>query len=235
MVSLIIRHASGDVESVAVRRSTLHREGPCTPELSRLVTEQIAYIDLTQISKNQFDSLMDVYSRRTALILDLRGHCGIGVDGIAARFIKGTFKYGERIIPQRMTPENNLRNDVVQSLFVSSGPEDTYTGILAILIGERSTAQSEEICMMLVAARKATTVGWLTPGNLGAITSAILPGNVTVFFTGADYRFPNGHSVSQMGIHPRVPARATIEGIRAGRDEVLDAAVEHLSGILDAK
>jgi C-terminal processing protease CtpA/Prc len=41
-------------------------------------------------------------------------------------------------------------------------------------------------------------------------------------------RFADGRQLQRVGVHPHIMVRPTIAGIRAGRDEVLEAAIEHL-------
>jgi hypothetical protein len=36
--------------------------------------------------------------------------------------------------------------------------------------------------------------------------------------------------LQQIGLQPKIPVKPTIKGIRAGKDEVLEAAIKYLSG-----
>jgi C-terminal processing protease CtpA/Prc len=49
-----------------------------------------------------------------------------------------------------------------------------------------------------------------------------------MFFTGAAVRHADGRQLQRIGIVPEVEVKPTIAGIRAGRDEVLERAVELL-------
>jgi hypothetical protein len=56
-----------------------------------------------------------------------------------------------------------------------------------------------------------------------------VPGGIKLFFSGQMPRWPGGKLVYPDGVQPDVEVRPTITGIRAGKDEVLDAAVGYVS------
>jgi C-terminal processing protease CtpA/Prc len=80
----------------------------------------------------------------------------------------------------------------------------------------------------MAAATDVTFIGSPTNGANGDITNMVLPGNLIVSFTGQEVRFPDGRQLQRVGVQPHIVVRPTIAGIRAGRDEVLEAAIEHL-------
>jgi C-terminal processing protease CtpA/Prc len=58
----------------------------------------------------------------------------------------------------------------------------------------------------------------------------VLPGGITMGFTGQAVRWPDGRQLQRIGLIPDVLVRPTINGVRSGQDEVLDAAVRLLKG-----
>ncbi len=50
-----------------------------------------------------------------------------------------------------------------------------------------------------------------------------------------DVRHADGRQLQRVGLRPDVPVQPTIAGVRAGRDEVLDAALAYLKGGRAAK
>jgi C-terminal processing protease CtpA/Prc len=55
-----------------------------------------------------------------------------------------------------------------------------------------------------------------------------IPGNITLWFSGADLLLPDGKSLQRAGAQPDIPVRPSIKGLKAGRDEVLERAVKFL-------
>lgn len=65
--------------------------------------------------------------------------------------------------------------------------------------------------------------------NDGDVTALVLSGGITITFSGHDVRHIDGRPLQRFGLVPDVPAVPTIAGIRAGKDEVLDRAIDYLS------
>ena len=78
------------------------------------------------------------------------------------------------------------------------------------------------------AAANATFIGTPTRGAIGEVTNTVLPGGVQVNFAAEERRRADGRPVQDVGIVPEVWAPPTISGIREGRDEVLEKAIEFL-------
>ena len=75
-----------------------------------------------------------------------------------------------------------------------------------------------------------TFIGAPTAGANGNVTTAVLPGNVAVRFTGMEIKYPDGRQLQRRGVQPDLEVLPTIQGIAVGRDEVLDRAVQSLKG-----
>jgi C-terminal processing protease CtpA/Prc len=114
----------------------------------------------------------------------------------------------------------------VQDLPTSSAP--IYRGRTVMLIDERTISQAEHTGFFFRAASGTEFVGSTTAGASGDTTQLVLPGGLSMMFTGQEVRHPDGRPLQRIGIQPDVRAVPTIAGIRAGRDEVLEAALRHL-------
>jgi C-terminal processing protease CtpA/Prc len=57
------------------------------------------------------------------------------------------------------------------------------------------------------------------------VSSIPLPGGLSSMISGIGVFYPDKRPTQRVGIVPDVEVRPTIEGIRLGKDEVLDAAV----------
>ena len=65
-------------------------------------------------------------------------------------------------------------------------------------------------------------------GANGGVTRTILPGGIVVNFTGQSVRHADGSQLQRVGIVPDVEAHLTLRGVREGRDDVLECAVDYL-------
>jgi len=71
-------------------------------------------------------------------------------------------------------------------------------------------------------------VGSATAGTNGNINSFHLPSAMTITFTGMRVTPHDGSPFHPLGVRPTVPVEPTLAGIRAGRDEGLDRALDIL-------
>ncbi|HET9483974.1 MAG TPA: S41 family peptidase, partial [Xanthomonadales bacterium] len=101
-----------------------------------------------------------------------------------------------------------------------------YAGRVLVLQDERSISQSEYTVMGLQATGRAIVFGSQTAAADGNITSIDLPGGIGAVFTGLGVFYPDGRNTQRIGIVPDVHVTPTIAGLAAGRDEVLDAALD---------
>ena len=107
-------------------------------------------------------------------------------------------------------------------------PQGRYEGKVVMLINEDAISQSEHTCLFVEAATDVTFVGSPTNGANGDVTSVGLPGGLLVNFTGHDVRHGDGRQLQRVGIQPHIKVEPTIKGIREGKDEVLESAIEFL-------
>jgi len=97
-----------------------------------------------------------------------------------------------------------------------------------MLIDERAISQSEHSGLFYKTANSTVFIGSPTQGANGDVTWFTAPGGIRINFSGHDVRWPDGKQLQRVGLAPDIEVRPTIEGIRAGRDEVLERAVEYL-------
>ncbi len=95
-----------------------------------------------------------------------------------------------------------------------------------MLIDERAMSQAEHSGLFFKAANGTLLVGSATSGVNGDVSSFVLPGGVTVRFTGQAVMHPDGRQLQRVGLLPDVEVHPTIQGLREGRDEVLLAAID---------
>jgi len=105
-----------------------------------------------------------------------------------------------------------------------------YRGQTVVLIDERAMSQAEHMGLFLEAANGTKFVGTASAGANGDVARFTIPGGITISFSGHDIRHADGRQLQRVGLVPDVEARPTIAGIRDGRDEVLEKALDYLGG-----
>ena len=93
---------------------------------------------------------------------------------------------------------------------------------------EDSQSQAEYTAMALRASPRAIVLGSTTAGADGTISPLVLPGGLGTAFSGLGVYPPARQPTQRVGVAPDVIVTPTIAGIRAGRDEVLEAAIRRI-------
>ncbi len=97
---------------------------------------------------------------------------------------------------------------------------------IAFLTDERAISYAESYMAIVEYYKLGAIVGGPTAGTNGNIDPFTLPGGYTFIWTGMKVLKPDGSQHHGVGIHPTVPVAPTVRGIAAGRDEVLEKAIE---------
>jgi hypothetical protein len=221
--ALDVRGADGKLRTVSLPRHP--PAPPPAPEHYKLIGE-LGYADLRDLMPDEIDAMFKKFAQAPAILLDMRG------------YPHGT--------AWQMTPYLNVKKATKGALFlqplVEQGGTDKWTmfiqpltqnpaiqpyaGKVIVLIDDRAISQAEHSCLFFEQAAHVTFIGTHTHGSNGDITSIRLPGGWRMRFTGQAVRHVDGRQLQQVGIQPTIVAEPTIAGIRAGKDEVLDRAIQ---------
>jgi len=107
---------------------------------------------------------------------------------------------------------------------------ESYKGKLVVIVNEQTQSQGEYLAMAFKAGDNTTIVGSTTAGVVGNFfTHIYLPGAIQTPLPKVGIYYPDGTPTQRIGIIPDVWVEPTIEGIKAGRDEVLEAAINYLN------
>jgi C-terminal processing protease CtpA/Prc len=200
-----------------------------TGETYHLLTPTIGYVDLEKLTNAQVDAMFDTFKNTTALIMDMRG------------YPQGTaWSIAPRLADQPGKVNAQFRTNVVSAAYVEGGlrqeffeqripviDKPRYTGKTIMLIDDRAISQSEHSGLMYKTANGTVFIGSPTAGANGDVTSFTAPGGIRISFSGHDVRWPDGKQLQRVGLLPDIEVKPTIAGIRAGRDEVLERAVQY--------
>jgi hypothetical protein len=104
------------------------------------------------------------------------------------------------------------------------------TGYAHAELGPGSELRPGDVITHLDGAPVDSLVGSTTAGADGNISRIPLPGGIEAIITGIGVFYPDRSPTQRIGIIQDLEVRLTIQGIRDGRDEVLDAGVSHALG-----
>ena len=100
-----------------------------------------------------------------------------------------------------------------------------FGGALVFMTDERATSYGESIMGVVQNAALGPNVGAATSGTNGNLNRVRLITGHAMSWTGLQVLRPDGSQRFGVGVAPTIPVHRTIAGVRAGRDEVLEAAI----------
>lgn len=190
----------------------------------KLIDENIGYINPGQLSKNEIDKIMDKFMNTEGIIVDLREYPSeFIVYDLGKMIISKPTIFSKISLPSQSVPgEFIFEKDQI----VNPDDKKHYKGKVTILMNERIQSQSEFTVMALRKGTKAKVIGSNSIGTDGNITEVYLPGGVTTIITGLGVYNPDGSQTQRIGLKPDIYIKPTIDGIKKGRDELLEKAID---------
>ncbi len=214
-------------ESLSAAQRTAVRWHDLPGATFRLLDPEVAYLKLSSVDGDSVPSYLARAAGTRCLIVDVRNYPSDFVPFLlGAHLVDGMTPFARFTVADRANPGAFTWTEPMQ--LAVAAPR--YGGRVVILVDETSQSSAEYTAMALRAAPKAIVVGSTTSGADGNVSAIPLPGGLSALISGIGVYYPDRRATQQVGIVPDVVARPTIAGIRAGRDEVLEAAIEQALG-----
>lgn len=198
----------------------------------RLLADSVGYIYAGTFSREHLAQVVQTLPRTRALIIDLRTY-PLKVDGALIALIGQSLRTESVVVRQALyqtlaLPGLFYRQE--QWLFEDFGEvaarcTQPYKGRVILLVDEMTQSNPEFQAMAFQSCPQTLTIGSPTSGANGSIVWIPLPGQLTSF-SGIGVLYPDGTQPQTVGVRLDVEVLPTTEGVQAGRDEVLERALE---------
>lgn len=236
---LTIAGADEQPREVKLLRSTRYCDALSrqrTGDVVKILRGNIGYADLDRLSPADVDAMFDKLRNTRTIIFDMRGEPHGTAGAIAGRLtekrgVQAAIVTGPLVmqpnLPKPGTETSTASYFETQTIPNSEGPK--YTHKTVMLIDERTMGEAEHAGLFFETANRTEFIGTPSAGADGDPSDFVLPGGITVKFSGHDVRHVNAGALQRLGLQPTVTVAPTVRGVRAGRDEVLEGALEYLS------
>ena len=225
---LTVTDATGKSHTLTLPRTTRYVQMPprLTPVYS-VMPSGFGYIDLGRLTPADVEKAFQAVAKTQGLIFDMRGYPNGTAWAIAPYLASHPVVGAQFAVPSPQAPDDTSVS--TSEYQIIPNPNFHYGGRVAVLIDETAISQAEHTCLFIEAACHPEFIGTPTAGANGEVTNAVLPGGISFSFTGMSIKHGDGRQLQRLGIQPTLTVAPTLAGIRAGRDEVLDAAVRRLT------
>jgi C-terminal processing protease CtpA/Prc len=189
------------------------------------LSQAVSYVKLSSVRLEDISTTIEASAGSQGLIVDLRNY--------PSAFV--VFELGSHLVEeptpfvQFTAPDLGTPGAFHWGPTISLAPKPPYfPGKIAILVDEFTQSQAEYTALALRAAPNAIVIGGTTAGADGNIDPVSLPGRLTTTLTGIGVFYPDRRPTQRVGIVPDLRVERTVDGVRAGRDEVLDVAIQQI-------
>jgi carboxyl-terminal processing protease len=200
----------------------------------KMMQDSVLYINMGSLTRQQADSLSTQLYRQKILLFDLRNYPQ-GTAWVIAPFLTSIAKKAVLFDKPFVTPTliggNESKENLASGFTVMPANEKKFfTGRVFVLCNEQTQSQAEYTIMMFQGAIPCIVVGSQTAGADGNVTQVAIPGGYEAWFSGLGVLYPDGGQTQRTGIRVDVQVKPTIAGLKEGKDEVLEKALEKIAG-----
>ncbi|MEL6562573.1 MAG: S41 family peptidase, partial [Bacteroidota bacterium] len=237
IVFLKIRDSMGKVRDVLVKASVSSYEHDVLIEKleettsKKKISDEIFYLNFCKISYSEFEQAIPQLEVAKSIIVDTRGYPSESGDNfrkIISHFLEKDDTTKWMFTPHIERPDRKELFD--RSRALGWGIKKTNSNFsdkaMYLLIDHKAQSYMESILGYFDVLSNATLVGSPTAGANGNVVYSSLPTGLYYRYTGMKVLKHDGSRLHGIGFLPDVEVRPTIQGIREGRDEVLEKAIE---------
>lgn len=189
----------------------------------RFLEDSIGYVNMGELVIKEVDEMMEEMMNTRAIIFDLRNYPKGTLYSIARYLNNEPKQFAKFTRPDYSYPG---KFEWSGESWCGKKNKNYYRGKVIILFNERTQSHAEFTCMCLQTAPNVTSIGSQTSGADGNVTRFNLFDNNYTTLSGIGVYYPDGRETQRIGIVPDIEIRPTIKGIREGRYEVLEKAIE---------
>jgi hypothetical protein len=203
------------------------REDPIKKSAFKEINDDVFYLNLDIVKMDKINNLLPELLKYKSIIFDLRGYPK-GNHGLISHLLKTKdTTAGWMQVPQIIFPDQeNIIGWEKQGWMLET--KEPYLGdkqIIFITDG-RAISYAESYMGYIEGYELGTIIGQPTAGTNGNINPFKLPGGYSLNWTGMKVLKHDGSQHHGIGIIPDIYVSKTIEGIKKGKDEFLEKAIE---------
>ena len=199
-----------------------------------LVEGNIGVIHPSQVKDNEIDAIMKEFQNTDGLIIDLREYPTASDFSVLPMYImKGQIAMcankAAQAVPGAYVKENQWAGNLSASnpYYQQRGIYE-YDGSVVVLIDQLSQSAPELNALAMGSSDRVTLLGNNTLGSVANISLIPVPGGNTISFSSVGVTTTDGKQIQRIGLAPDIEVHPTIEGIKEGRDELMEAAIAYL-------
>lgn len=185
--------------------------------------KKIGYVNMGIMIKDEVYEMHKDLQSAESIIFDLRNYPKLTIIPLSELLLPQSTVYYQFNFPDTSYPGKfySRKNNIGRK------NPDYYKGNVIVLVDENTQSQAETTTMMFKQHPKAKVIGSNTSGANGDIIRFKIA-DLDTCFTGLGAYYPDGRETQRIGIIPDIMIKPTVEGLKNGKDEVLERALLYI-------
>lgn len=193
----------------------------------KLINENTGYVFPGKYKNAMLPDIKNLLANTKGMIVDMRCYpaefmpftFGNYIKNLSTPFVKftvgsvdypGSFKFRQAISNGRHSSDN-------------------YKGKVVVIVNATSQSQAEYTTMAFQSSPNVKVIGSTTAGADGNVSPIVLPGGLRTMISGIGVFYPDGKATQRIGVKIDEVVYPTINGVKQGKDELLEKAIETLN------
>lgn len=205
---------------------------PIIEEKIKEIEEGIYYVNTLKVSYDELIPHLDILAKAKGVIFELRGYPERDVSPLLSHLTSKTVQSPQFFREQILYPDHKkLAGYNEEGRWIIEPDTPKFKGNVVFLTNANAFSGPETMLGVVEDNQLGFIVGQPTAGTNGNINDIILPGNLKVMFTGMKVVKGDGSPHHIIGILPTHPVERTIEGVKNGKDEYIEKAIEIINDL----
>ncbi len=192
-----------------------------------LLDGNIGLINSMPYADEKIDQTMRTFADTRGLIVDIRGSSNFSYT-LDKFLVEDKKPFCLWQYPSKVMPGVFIKNYISYAGNDGSNNIKYYDKPVVILMDETTQSSGEYSVMALRQGKNVIVMGRNSVGSDGTYTTLPLPDGNSLVFTGLGIFTPDGGQTQRIGLSPDIYVEPTIAGIRDGRDELKEAAIQYI-------
>ena len=217
---------NNQIEKIKVNRYNFddfkYWDNPTTIK-TKSINETIGYINMASVKGADVSNIFKSFENKKAIIIDLRNYPAFIYKLLSKHLNSEKRDFSKIYSPNMNYPGMFSLKDNLQTGIKNN---KNFKGKVIILVNEESLSRSEFTAMALQTAHNVITIGNQTAGADGDVVVFEYIGGYKTAISGNGIMYPDNTETQRKGIKIDIEIKPTINGLRQGRDEILEKAIE---------
>lgn len=185
--------------------------------------KKVGYVNMGILAKDEVNEMYTNLKSAESIIFDLRNYPKLTIIPLSELLLPQSTTYYQFNFPETGYPGKfySRKNNIGRK------NPDYYKGNVIVLVDENTQSQAETTTMMFKQHPKTKVIGSNTSGANGDIIRFKIA-DLDTCFTGLGAYYPDGRETQRIGIIPDIIIKPSVEGLKSGKDEVLERALLYI-------